>query len=505
MKKINIISVVLLSLAAMTSCSNFDDINTNPDTTNRVPASMLCTNTILRITKFSGDAKAYIAASALPKYVAYAQEGPMAEQYNKLGAAGFAYYNAWPNIQNMLTYAQGDKFENSYTGVAYFSKAYMLYIMTMQMGDIPASEAGLGEAGFRPKYDTQESVFLTILDYLTEADKAFAAASSEKFAGDPVYDGDVAKWHKAVNSFALKVLMTLSNKESQSSLDIKNRFSSIVNANNLLKDNSDNFNTRFADEPGKYYPLYNSNKFTENTVLSSLLVDALKELNDYRLFYYADPAVAKTQAGISESSMDAYIGVDIEINYNTLNTLHNAKEVSLLNTRYLQKAPEPLSIISYAEQQLIIAEAIELGWISGDSKQYYESGVKAALSFTGASGDSYAHGMPITENYISNYFTGEAAYKSSKEGRLKQIWMQRYLLHFMQDATSSYFEYRRTGFPDFPVDPSTNMNENNKNGIPMRWLYPANETTTNRVNLEDALARQYDGYDEINKIMWLLK
>lgn len=49
------------------------------------------------------------------------------------------------------------------------------------------------------------------------------------------------------------------------------------------------------------------------------------------------------------------------------------------------------------------------------------------------------------------------------------------------------------------------MNENNKNGIPMRWLYPSSETNYNRENLIEALNRQYEGYDEVNKLMWLLK
>jgi len=83
--------------------------------------------------------------------------------------------------------------------------------------------------------------------------------------------------------------------------------------------------------------------------------------------------------------------------------------------------------------------------------------------------------------------------------------MQRYLLNFMQDAQYSYFEYRRTSYPEFPINPATSLNENNPNGLPMRWLYPSSETNYNRENLIEALDRQYDGYDEINKLMWLLK
>jgi len=56
-----------------------------------------------------------------------------------------------------------------------------------------------------------------------------------------------------------------------------------------------------------------------------------------------------------------------------------------------------------------------------------------------------------------------------------------------------------------PINPATNLNENNKFGLPLRWTYPNSETDYNRDNLIEALNRQFDGYDEINKVMWILK
>jgi hypothetical protein len=41
--------------------------------------------------------------------------------------------------------------------------------------------------------------------------------------------------------------------------------------------------------------------------------------------------------------------------------------------------------------------------------------------------------------------------------------------------------------------------------MPMRWLYPSSETDYNRENLEEALDRQFDGYDEVNNLMWILR
>ncbi len=247
--------------------------------------------------------------------------------------------------------------------------------------------------------------------------------------------------------------------------------------------------------------------FTSRTVISSLLIDNLKNLNDRRIYYFAEPAGKQIAAGKTADNPDAYVGVDVSIDYATMNAGHSANLYSLLNKRYLtEEATEPRMVLTYAEQQLILAEARIRGWITtGTAKDYYESGVKSALAAVGATKASYAHNKPIDQAYINGYFTGEAAFKATPEDQKKQIWMQRYLLQFMQDAQSSYFEYRRHGFPVFPINPATSLNENNKNGLPMRWLYPSSETNYNRENLEEALKRQYDGYDEINKIMWLLK
>lgn len=504
-KYIGILGILIASL--LFSCNQFEEINTNPDTTTQVSASMLCTNVVLSITKFSGkDAKVMIAGNALPKYVGYANEGQMDAQYNKIGSSDFGSMTALPNIDKMVEYSVGSVTENSYKGIAKFARAFMFYEMTMEMGDIPYSETNQGADGvYRPKFDTQEEIFKGILDELKEADQFFA--NGVTFTGDPTpYNGDPVKWRKATNAFALKVLMSLSKKESVASLNVKSRFAEIVAAGNLMTSTSDYLGLVYSST--NKHPIYSTNDlFTSKTILSSLLTDNLKSLNDRRLFYFADPAVAQLAAGKTQSDVDAYVGVDVSMDYATMNAEHSAGKYSLINSRYLkEEASEPRVILSYAEQQLILAEARVRGWISsGTAKTYYEDGVKSALAMIMATKSSYAHGKAIDQAYINGYFSGEAAFKSSTEDQLKQIWMQRYILNFMQDSQTSFFEYRRNAYPVFPINAATSLNENNKSGIPMRWLYPSSETNYNRENLIEALDRQYDGYDEINKLMWLLK
>lgn len=511
MIKINLNKVMgLVAIALMQSaCANFDDINTNPEATTQVSAALLCTNNVLAITKFGGDAKAFISESAYPKYVAYANEGQLAAQYNVVGGGSFGTMTVLPNIEQMVAYAMGTAMEDSYRGVAKYVRARMFYGMTMQMGDIPYSETNRGWEGYyTPKYDLQEDVLLGILDELKEADIYFARGV--QFNGDPTpYNGDPQKWRRATNALALRVLMSLSAKEGKSKIDIKQRFSDIVAQNYLMEANTGYWGLAFSTQ--NRYPLYStSDAFTSRTIPSALLVDHLKKLSDRRLFYYAEPASEKVKAGLTANDPNAYVGVDVAMVYSDMNTGHTAGKYSMINLRYqLEQAAEPRMLQTYAEQQLILAEARVRGWITtGSAREYYESGVKAALaSLASYAASKYAHGMVIDNDYINNYFTGEAAFKSAADEQLKQIWLQRYILNLFQDPLTSYFEYRRTGYPEFPVNPETNLNPdpNFKNKIPVRWTYPGGENSNNQANLEEALNRQFDGYDEVNRLMWILK
>lgn len=506
MKKTTYTACAALALAAvLASCSNFDAYNTNPDSTTEATAAMLATGVELSSFESGGDAKAYISYSALPKYVAYLSEGAMDAQYNKIGRCGFDSYTLWPNYEKMIEYARGTEYESSYRGLAGFLKAFNAYNLTMRTGDIPYSEAGLGEKGnVTPKYDTQEEVFAQLLEDLTEAEADFA--SGKDFTGDLIFEGSTAKWRKATNTLRLKVLMSLSRKITQ---EQKEEFDAIVKAGNLMESNNDNLQLVYTTTSGTWHPLYNQTLFDPYTTISELVAEEFKRLGDRRLFYFAEPAPEQLEAGKSEQDFDAYVGTNTAADFSTASAEFQQGRFSPINNRYIsEQAGDPYIHLTYAEQCLIIAEGIERGWTAGDAKHYYEEGVRAALSMV-ASFDPenrYNHGMPIDESYITTYLAGAAAYASAQQERLEQIWMQRYLLKFLQDGYDAYMEVRRTGFPVLPNDPDTSLNIDNKEGFPTRWQYPEGETKTNFEHLDEALKRQFEnGYDGTNELMWLLK
>jgi hypothetical protein len=278
-----------------------------------------------------------------------------------------------------------------------------------------------------------------------------------------------------------------------------------------MEGNDDNFKLSYSTNANAVFPFYqNGEQFREYASLSKLTVDNLKNLNDRRLFYFADPAQKQIDAGLTESDYDAYVGGLSSLPNGVLQPNGLAGEYSLVNYRYTQFMDnDPMLIFTYSEQCFIIAEAIEEGWVSGNAQQYYENGVKAQLEYymNLPHTADYVHGMAIDQSYIDNYFTGAAAYATggSKTDRLHQIWIQRWLIDFFQGNGGNYPQFLRTGYPVYPLDPTTDLNPDSKTVYPKRWMYPTSEQANNPDNYKKAIDEQFGGNDATDQVPWYLK
>jgi hypothetical protein len=509
MKNIKYILIAIFSLTIASSCSKFDELNTNPDVPTTVSPDMLATQILKDAYRFwNPNPTDFGTGNLWCKHTAILETNPNPSQYyySYYPYGGFGSYKKLTDLNRMVEFAKGSPAESSYKGLALFLKASYGFSATLDMGDVPYSEAGMAEKGITtPKYDKQADVFAEVLNDLKAAEADFAAGTN--FGGDIMYGGDVTKWRKLCNAMQLKVLQTMSKKITP---DQKARFAAIVAANNLMVDNSDNFQLVYSDNPNSTYPFWNGEGRRIYTGVSKLVVDALKNLNDRRLFYFAEPAQSLIDSGKVESDYDAYQGAPTELSADQL-ALNNQKGMySLINKRYVAvKAGDPMLKFTYAEQCFIIAEAIEEGWVAGNAQAYYENGVKAMLKYymTLPSAATGTHGMAITQSYIDNYFTGAAAYATSgtETDRLHQIWLQRWLIDFFQGNGLNYPQFLRTGYPEFPLNPSTSMNPDDPTVFPKRWKYPTDEQVKNPVNYKKAIDDQYGGYDGINKVPWYLQ
>lgn len=508
------IYILLAATLFLTSCTKkFDEINTNPDKSTGTSAGALATSMITSITSSDiSSTKGFMQPFMMSKYILWTEqlEG---SQYNNIGRMGFGRLRVLRNVPVMLKYAEGltDGTQPSYEALGHFMRAWEFFNATMQVGDIPYSDAIKGESDgtIKPKYDSQKAVFAGILSELDSANTLFGKGAD--FEGDHIFKGDVNKWQKLTNSFELYVLMQLSHQADDPDLKVKERFKLIATSRKLMEGIEDNFAVTYQNAGGYCYPWSNTpvqvNSFVIYPVLGSNLIDPLKALKDRRLFYYAEPAAAKLKEGVPESSYDAYIGVEASDPINKVKLAHDNDLFCDVNQRYvLEFNPEPVGLFNYWDLQLVLAEGAVRGWLPNSGAEgYYEKGVQSSMEFIKThAAEKYAHGMPITDGYINDYLA-TIHLTGSLEHQIEQIITQKYLAGFLHNVDyTAWFEHRRTGYPLFKLNTSTNLNQPNTK-FPQRWLYPQNELDHNADNVAAAIQSQFGGNDNVNETMWILK
>jgi Starch-binding associating with outer membrane len=324
------------------------------------------------------------------------------------------------------------------------------------------------------------------LQELEQANEILGSVKAD-LGGDVIYGGKTAKWQQAVNAFRLRLLLHLSKKEGDNTLNIKKQFADIVGNPTkypLMKDIADNAQLTFnTSAPSNYYPTFNNLSVSSLVSLEKGLVKLLKDRNDLRLFQYGDPIVGK-----SANDFASYEGVDAGL---IISDQQNAApNASKIHRRFVKsEVNEPLILIGFPEQEFLIAEGVARGWAAGNAAGFYNSGVRASMR-------SYGVGGIGIEQYLSR---PNVKYDPAKA--LELIAIQKYLALYMQSGWEPFFEQRRTGFPTFSIGPGTL----NGGRIPKRWRYPQGEYEINRANVRAAVERQYGGSDDVNQEMWLLR
>lgn len=476
------------------SCIDLEEMNIDPNNPTTTDPALLLTG--LSFTTFEESSASVCHATKM----LILTSGESTYQVYKWTRGGFDYYNNLRNVAKMKEEAaKGD--QSAYEALALFFEAHYYYMLTMQFGDVPCSEAMQAETNglYQPKYDSQETVLATVLAKLEEANTLLTDNNSI-ISGDIIYNGDLMKWRRLVNAYRLRVLMSLSNKQTVGSLDVKSTFARISQNEPLMTSDADNGQLVFLDQQDDRYPYFNDSDFGSGRYMDSTYVAALATRKDPRLFAFCTQTPAAEKAGLAIDDFSSYDGGDPAIAYSLVNDKVTLGGCSKPATRYYQHATnEPMILLGYTEQQLILAEAVVRGWISGDDRTLYESAVKASFRF-------YEKYAPTVAGYLDEeaataYLQGEKVVYSpslTKDQKIERIILQKYIPTFLQGSMwMPYYDQLRTGYPEFRRATGVNL--------PYRWMYPQNEYNNNAANVEAALQSQFGGNDRTSDKPWWIK
>lgn len=486
----------LFSLSVLTSCQKLTEVNINPnEATTTHPQALL--------TKVEWDAfRTWHGTSPLYTLKMIVQtDGENANQIYNWQRGSFEQYGFLRNITKMTEEAEKIGAEN-YLALAKFFRAYYFYNLTLTFGDVPYTESAKGESAavFTPKYDAQKDVLVGVLKELEEA-SALLKKNNNTINGDIIYGGNSANWGKLVNSFRLKVLLTLSKKSADLPFNLGAEFAKIYSNEPRITDvgGAEDGQLVFLNQEGNRYPEFNSSGYGSGMYMDSTFIQRLQDLKDPRLFVVATQTRLGKEAGKAINDFTAYEGGDPIVPYAQVNAKAVLGKLSKVHERFYQDpTAEPLVLLGCSEMQFILAEAMLKGWITGDVNTTYAKGVQASFKFYekyAKNVGSYTNEEQAAQYLVQNTVKLDAV--SSNEQKLERILMQKYLRSFHQGGYTAYFDHLRTGYPT--LRKAANVK------TAFRWMYPQDEYNNNTANVSDAIKSQFGGNDNINLQTWWLK
>ncbi|MFI5136312.1 MAG: SusD/RagB family nutrient-binding outer membrane lipoprotein [Sphingobacteriales bacterium] len=428
--------------------------------------------------------------------------------------------------------AQAGGTTNKYYALSQFFKAYAGIWLSERVGDIPFSQAG-NVSVLTPKYDTQHDVYKSALAMLSTANSTLApfatATPNVKLDAGDIYGLTYLQWQKVINTYTLRVLISLSKRATDNAdLNIPSTFATIVNnpaTYPIMTSNADNLVYKYNQAFNPYATLnlglqpYNSYDGIGLPYLNATAPNA-----DPRLLVVASPAISQVSGGTPAGSFAAFVGIDDNQSVSALQAISfnnyshsNYNRYFSLPAAYSGANAEPFVFIGYSEMCFNIAEAINLGWVSGqNSTTWYNNGINASLALYGITNGQtltiadYTGATLGTATVNIPAFMANVAYAGDNAAGLAQIFTQRYVSMHLNSGFESFFNWRRSvssaypnGIPAFSQGGAGIGTANNL--IPRRWLYPATEANYNSANYNSAITSQFGGTDDPTKDTWLTK
>jgi hypothetical protein len=526
--------VLAVCLTGMTfSCNDFGDTNIDPENLNEGNMDYKLLFTAAQVQALGSDWDVWrngiIYGSTMMQHTTSVSWNYVFYTYNEGYNAAFwdALYSGERGVIRDITSVIGkwkdeSVFENDYQ-MARILKAYMFHRMTDLYGDIPYSEAARIKDGIAcPKYDTQESVYNDLLKELNEAQGAIRVpAGSQLKSADVYFNGDPEKWKKFANSLILRIAMRLSKVDPSKAQEwvktaVNNGIIDRAGDNAMLLHTDGTPANDSAEPYGKIFSQADPQAF----FVSEYFINLLKNANDPRLPLIASvcerPGIPYMQDGHEKGNPDPAVQTGMPAGYNTeggewdISTApgypgEKFRSHYSVPSRYTYADPQaPTMIVTFAENQLLLAEAAYRGWLQGTSatrsaKEYYESGVRAAMeqfSFYPNAKNLYAG--HLTSEAINSYL---AANPFDESRALEMINTQYYITTFC-DEYECFANWRRSGYPALTPVNKGYPNSVTNGTIPRRFTYPIIESQVNSTNYREAVQRLKDGDRMTSRVWW---
>lgn len=461
MKTIKYILFSLVLTLAMAGCTeNFDDLNSSPNSPEKVPSSTLMVNAQFRLCQDIRD-EWFSGRMVLPwvqywAQINYTEEDRYQYRENSNNDAWKAIYTDLMDLQRIIELntdpaTKGDMLaygaNQNQIAAARILKTWVFALLTETYGPVPYHSTGTVDADFQalqatasvisPVYASQEKIYRDMIKELKEAAAQIDVTKTAFTEGDPLLGGDAAMWKKFANSLRLRLAMHMRAKDAT----FANAQIAEAIASGVMTSNDDNATVEFESTATNASPMYQAYIVSARTdfAVAMPFVDLLKGVKgpfpakvDPRLFVYAAPkgtAVGDVATGnFTKGAVADYAGQP----YGVENHIAAAVKVANVSLPFAPiQATYGEVFMEYSEVCFLLSE------YNNWNQAWYEKGIKASME---------KWGVPTAD--IDAYIAGLPA--ASKE----TVLTQKYIALYMQPH-EAWTEYRRTGYPKTLIKPNT--------------------------------------------------
>lgn len=474
MKQFKQISLIMIALfVGIVGCSDFDDLNDDPNNPTSVsPSTLLSRAQYVLFNSIHGRTLNAEWGMLMVQHLAqneYAEDSRYEQDQTFFnGTWGTMYTEVLQELKTAYQLIEAsdlaDAVKTNQKNIVDVTQVYAFMVLTDSWGDVPYSQA-LNDEYDLPSYDTQEAIYTDLMARLATAAGSFSENAASFSSGELIYNGNIAKWKKFTHSLLFRMAMRVSER----SPSLAGQYLSTA-ASNLITTAADNALFVFDSDPNRSNPLWqdvNLNNRDDFSV-SEILVTALNDRNDPRLTAYA-----------KESAAGGYVGMPYGLTDNEATVLNPGTSRPNDNVR---AATAPMIIISNAEMHFLLAEAYERGLLTGNAENAYNSAITASMNYWG-----------ISDSAAINAYIAQANVSYDAANWRQSIGMQKWLALYTS-GMEAWSEHRRLDAPTLPVPAAAA-----RTAIPVSLSYPTSEISNNSESLGGASS---DPTSYSNRVWW---
>lgn len=494
----------LFALLIYSSCDEgFDELNTNEVDPTEIDPVFILNNAIIGLS-YSGGPLIYeigiVQQIISPNSGVITGANYNQDNRNSTEDMWIDYYrDVIKHTRDLIAQTSDNPERSNLTNMARIIQAFAFMVLTDTYGDIPYFDGGKGftdQVTF-PAYDSQQEIYPDIIQELQSAAGALSASGTAE-PSEVLYGGDIEKWKRLAQSIVLRAGMRLSKVNTgQAQQVVQSAFQAGV-----LQSNADNFVIRHDNNYTNSFGATLNGTEANNFYLVGAFVDYLQDNDDPRL-----EAIAVRYVGAKSgpeqkpdiASNDPSVQIGMPMGHDNNSVVQVAADLGLASfydfsqadrTRVV-KVSAPMFLLTYAQTQLLLAEAAQLGWINGDPATFYENGVRAHMEQMA----DYDPASAIAESDITAYLE---AHPYDAGNALEQINSQYWVASFL-NSPEAFANFRRSGYPALAPNPFPSQDLTSEPFI-RRLTYPSSELGVNADNLNEAIGRM--GPDILDTRVW---